>query len=1245
MPNADISRYLNQPRKHYRGARLQQGRPLLDSDFNEGVEAGDDGWRTAMLDIIGAKASRDEGFMPALRVGDRVTSKLVRFGASTQAFVLDYPLKSGSMYVGGALWEQDEPEPVIFQREFLQMGAATAPRPALGEQRQLSYLRGWEQPVTAIEDGEILEPSLGGADAATRVRRVRRVEVRNVKATDCAAAFAEVLEDLGAGDTATYDASTCELRSNARLRMTFQGSPAVECGPCQPSLEGRYLGGESQAIRIMLTGPDRFVWAFDNAAPLYRVRLVLDGGGGARVDMLTQPKDTFHYPRQHMVVEFLPWEALLDNGKAKGGSASGESFGNEKIAAHVGILGEVDGTFDTAARTFHVRLAPGSAQQIGVGTGKSNIDSKSQKQATLNLKTGTGPTEDGFALRWDERHPFNEQLNPNESSPEGFVTYLYMRVWQLQTDSNSTLTIPTSSGKPLGATGLVPVFKGRGRAGDFWTVAVRPEAPDEILPREIMLEGGSPPHGPREVLAQISLLTWRSTTGSVHEVVAIDDCRPTLTALTERACCTYDVGPGGDFETIQAAVNALPLDGGRICVREGVYPEEIRIKGKSNVLLVGCGTRTRIVSPEEVLSEALVSVELSEDKHDVTLRDLTIEASGQIGVRALGGSRVELRRVAVTQTSGKNGLRSAVQTIGTSDVRITRCPIEMGGAFSHHAAVYIDTPAGAFVEGNKVETLTDRDNGFSYAWGGIQVAGGSRDVEIRDNVIIGGRGHAVTLGSVVFRALDGSRLDLEGAGRGQSNPAPPFAVTGIFAAVTADPDSTGSREFFPEPQPAIEELVISDNRIEGAGGSGISTLALQIDHDKTLTGPPLCFRRTTFALANAVIEDNRIFDNARQRAATDGERVAVGGIVISDAVGTTIRSNLVEANGSKLGAPVCGICVARGEHISLVSNRVRGNGPPTAVATPGGGLAPSGGGIGTSRLPGSVLEGVIVPRPRFHGGIVIAPPEALQRTDAEHEDSPRNIHLRRNVVDQPAAVAAFVQSRGTCLITGNHFHSHSLDGRMIGPTVLVFSAGKPWEAVDLPEGEPNPDRWRQPKGSREYLNGRAQELPDGDGGALCFNGNQVTTNGASKSPSGGFDAVLVSLDHLSVVGNQFAARSREPTSLPQVLAIGLTTDVSINRVAESLNRTQVSLAALGSMLTACAGNQLTHCPAIFGCGNHGNPEFFVTEDNLVWFQPRDGRCERAVEPLIGLLSRFCNSFFGRTRGVTFDLTNISGGQL
>ncbi len=197
MPNADISRHLNQPVKHYSGSRFQQGRPILDSDFNDGYEAAGNYWREALLDITGPSGTPDDGFYPALKVGDVVSRKLVQFGAFTQAFVLDYPIKAGVMYAGGMLWLQDASESILFQREFLQMGAATAPLAAVGVQRQLSYLRGWEQVVTAVEDGEILEPAMAGADGAARWRRIRRVEVRNVQATDCAAGFAEVLDDLG----------------------------------------------------------------------------------------------------------------------------------------------------------------------------------------------------------------------------------------------------------------------------------------------------------------------------------------------------------------------------------------------------------------------------------------------------------------------------------------------------------------------------------------------------------------------------------------------------------------------------------------------------------------------------------------------------------------------------------------------------------------------------------------------------------------------------------------------------------------------------------------------------------------------------------------------------------------------------------------------------------------------------------------------------------------------------------------
>ena len=77
------------------------------------------------------------------------------------------------------------------------------------------------------------------------------------------------------------------------------------------------------------------------------------------------------------------------------------------------------------------------------------------------------------------------------------------------------------------------------------------------------------------------------------------------------------------------------------------------------------GGRTRIESPEDAAREALVSIELAEDERDVSLRDLAIDARGQIGVRAEGGRRVELRRVQITATaSGTTGPRSAILAIG-----------------------------------------------------------------------------------------------------------------------------------------------------------------------------------------------------------------------------------------------------------------------------------------------------------------------------------------------------------------------------------------------------------------------------------------------------------------------------------------------------------------------------------------------------------------------------------------------------
>ena len=820
-------------------------------------------------------------------------------------------------------------------------------------------------------------------------------------------------------------------------------------------------------------------------------------------------------------------------------------------------------------------------------------------------KSGQTTTDDTIALRWDTTHPFQAELNPTEDSPDGFITYLYMRVWHVKA-AGASITIPVTSTAPLGQTGLVPVITGRGRAGDFWTIAVRPEARDEILPREIMREGGVAPHGPREVVAPISLLTWQSNDGTVHRVVDYDDCRPMVRALTEHDCCAYEVGAGADFESIQAAIDALPRSGGHICVREGIYREQIVIAGGRNIVLKGCGARTRIESPADAARDALVTIDLNAGERRVTIRDLAIRAQGQTGIRASGsGSRLELRKLTVAAAaSERSALQNVIQVTGIADVRIIGSRLEMDGTLSDHAALYIDCPGRARIEGNTIDTRGDRLTGVSFAWGGLQIAGGSRDIEIRDNRIRGGRGHGITLGSVAFRALDGNTLAIEGPGRGQSDDDSPFRIRGEIRPIViiGDPDTNGRHEFFPEPLPEIDRCVIAGNVIEAVGASGISSVALQVVHDPRARRAPLCHRRTTFAVSHLLIEDNHIF-GCTHHPLEPAPASAFGGVILSDARHATIRNNLIEANGVAQFA-ICGVCVGRGEDIAIVSNRIRNNGSVSNLSR------------------------------QFNGAIVIQGPEGA--VPIFGEDSPRNVHIRRNVIDEPAVPALSVFSRGACRINNNYFHSERRNADFAGPPIAVLNGGRPWEALDLPLNEPNVDRWVQPAGSFAFLNGTAQQFPAGDGGALSFHGNVMTVLAAGESTGTlALGALLFSSDHTSVVGNRFSAQSLQ-TSLPNVLVGGVTTDASGNRVAETLNSTPVSVAAMASMLTACSSNILTHCPAVFGCENNGNPDYFISEDNLVWFRPVDGGCERPAGQMLELLRSLCAVFSPRAPGINFS---------
>src|SRR5690348_12286446 len=62
MSAVDITRFLDKPRKHYAGGRMQQGRVLLDSDFNETAALHEGDQTQALVDLIGGRGSPDRGF-------------------------------------------------------------------------------------------------------------------------------------------------------------------------------------------------------------------------------------------------------------------------------------------------------------------------------------------------------------------------------------------------------------------------------------------------------------------------------------------------------------------------------------------------------------------------------------------------------------------------------------------------------------------------------------------------------------------------------------------------------------------------------------------------------------------------------------------------------------------------------------------------------------------------------------------------------------------------------------------------------------------------------------------------------------------------------------------------------------------------------------------------------------------------------------------------------------------------------
>lgn len=535
MSTIDLSRQITDPRKHYAGVRMQQGRVLTDDDFNEAATIDAEELRRTRLHAIGAYGSPDLGFLPK--------------NFAVVGGFLDFTLSPGNLYLGGLRLEVTTEEHYLLQKDWLNFNPTVDAQvpPANGQSRtDMVWIESWQQPVTAVEDSELFEVALGGPDTTTRWRTMRRVHVAaGVAGSECADAWTTVSGGFGALGTMAPD---MELATAAKLTVAFTAPPLTGdlCSPAQP---GGYLGAENQAIRVQMVDAGTYTWGFDDASPLYRVQVTAKGGQLVKVTMLNLPKDAVHWPIKDQVVEILPWSAALVNG--------------ERVAELAGHLCKVSVSFNPDDHTLEI----GTPLPAAFGTQWLARSDKS------DFFDGT-PEQNFFYMRvWNR--------GSDLASPAAIPI-------ATKALGNTGLEV-TFSGGPLRAADYW-IIAARPAAPDTvlpWLLTLPSGAPPNGVKRY------------RAPLGLIKWTTAGGvTTGTLISdcrppFLPLTRIRNCCSVTVGDGSQSF-----GMFTSVQAAVNALPAAGGVVCILPGRYVESVVIEGRHNVTLHGCGPRSRIVAPE-----------------------------------------------------------------------------------------------------------------------------------------------------------------------------------------------------------------------------------------------------------------------------------------------------------------------------------------------------------------------------------------------------------------------------------------------------------------------------------------------------------------------------------------------------------------------------------------------------------------------------------------------------------------------
>jgi hypothetical protein len=599
---ADNSRVRRNPLLDYAGVELQQGRVLLDGDFNELVAVIDRRLRALASDTLGratVSSTTPDAFKLAVSGGTLTIQK-------------------GRLYVDGMLAENHGAvsttaakqvfDDLLGEPSFTDAIAYTAQPylpsapvlPTAG--KHLVYLDVWQREVTPLERPDLIESAVN-VDTSTRLQTVWQVRV---------------LPDA-VGNTSTCASPDADLDGWSTLIAPSTGvlttgtfDVAAVDDPCELPPTGGYRGLENQLYRVEIheagkLGAATFKWSRENASVGTRITSVISG---TELEVETLGRDDV------LRISTGDWVEITNDAR--------------ELSQAAGEMRRVTVTDATRRITFSPPLP---ASMLPPAAPPPQFPSAAFP-TTTNLRL----------RRWDQ----SGKVFRTDSSGTP------VEVQDLDSGTTGVIKVPAAGTTLLLENGVTISFDSTGskgfRAGDHWEFAARTsDASVEPLTR-------AAPRGIHHHYARLGI--WDIDAANVA------DCRHPWPPQGEGddCSCTACVSPeshaNGSF-TIQDAVVAVQQTGGTVCLGPGQYAlrDAVRLTNARSLRIRGHGPSTVISAPGTAFA--------LQHCGGITIEDLSILSLGQqsaISVTTVLG--LSLQRLLMLVPQATDSSTSAISLSG-----------------------------------------------------------------------------------------------------------------------------------------------------------------------------------------------------------------------------------------------------------------------------------------------------------------------------------------------------------------------------------------------------------------------------------------------------------------------------------------------------------------------------------------------------------------------------------------------------